>query len=196
MRMTTCNYGHYYDQEKHASCPYCANINGAAGDATQQTAYAEMDDNEKTSLYRPSDQPQTDDGKTAYLGTETHQENKGVSSEEPILLAGWLAVISELGRGQSYTLTFGLNNIGRSKENHVAIQNGDQSISREKHASIIYDYTNNIFYVKHGEGQFLTYLNGEVLLETRQLKPYDRIRVGVTELMFVPLCGEAFKWED
>ena len=94
------------------------------------------------------------------------------------------------------TLTFGMNTIGRSEENHVSIQNGDSSISREKHALIIYDYTNNIFFIKHGDGQFLSYVNGEVLLDTRQLKANDRIKVGSTELIFIPLCSDNFNWEE
>jgi hypothetical protein len=60
---------------------------------------------------------------------------------------------------------------------------------------IIYDYENNLFYIKHGEGQFLTYLNGEVLLETKRLHANDRIKLGSTELIFIPLCSDNFQWE-
>jgi len=196
MRMVTCSNGHYYDQEKNATCPYCAN-NGGIDIQTKQTVLQGSDDEEKTAIYAGSS---GNDEKTVY-----HSPSSGVSNEpaadtqkssEPILLSGWLAVISEAGRGSSYTLTFGMNTIGRSEENHISIQNGDNSISRHKHAMIIYDYANNLFFIKHGEGQFLSYLNGEVLLETKQLKPYDRIKVGSTEMMFVPLCGDAFKWEE
>ena len=198
MRMVTCSNGHYYDQEKNATCPYCANNGGIDIQTKQTVVQGGADEEEKTALYSPSSGG--DDEKTVY-----HSPSSGTSGEsapashdpsEPILLAGWLAVISEAGRGVSYTLTFGMNTIGRSEDNHISIQNGDSSISRHKHAMIIYDYANNLFFIKHGEGQYLSYLNGEVLLENKQLKPYDRIKVGATELMFVPLCGEHFKWED
>ena len=38
MRMVTCNNGHYYDQEKNATCPYCAN-NGGIDVQTKQTVF-------------------------------------------------------------------------------------------------------------------------------------------------------------
>ena len=197
MRMVTCNNGHYYDQEKNATCPYCAN-NSGIDVATKQTVFQGVDEEEKTALYNsPSS---SDDEKTVYHSPSSNASNDPVQNEQsssaPILLSGWLAIISEAGKGTSYTLTFGMNTIGRGEENHISIQNGDSSISREKHALIIYDYANNLFFIKHGDGQFLSYVNGEVLLDTRQLKANDRIKVGSTELIFIPLCSDEFKWED
>jgi len=197
MRMVTCNNGHYYDQEKNATCPYCAN-NSGIDVATKQTVFQGVDEEEKTALYNsPSS---SDDEKTVYHSPSSNASNDPVQNEqlssEPILLSGWLAIISEAGKGTSYTLTFGMNTIGRGEENHISIQNGDSSISREKHALIIYDYANNLFFIKHGDGQFLSYVNGEVLLDTRQLKANDRIKVGSTELIFIPLCSDEFKWEN
>lgn len=194
MRMVTCNNGHYYDQEKNANCPYCSN-NSGIDVQTKQTVF-QGGDEEKTALYQSSN----DDEKTVYnapaSGASNDTEKKKEESSGPILLAGWLAIISEEGRGMSYTLTFGMNTIGRSEDNHIGIQNGDSSISREKHALIIYDYANNLFFIKHGDGQFLSYVNGEVLLDTKQLKANDKIKVGDTELIFIPLCSEEFNWEN
>ena len=202
MRMVTCDSGHYYDQEKNANCPYCTNSAGVDVQTKQTVFQNQGGDEEKTALYEASTM---DEEKTVYhsptadrveepIAVQNMQEVQDPS--QPILLSGWLAVISEEGRGLSYTLTFGMNNIGRSESNHVSIQNGDASISREKHAMIIYDYANNLFFIKHGEGQFLSYVNGEVLLDTKQLKANDKIKVGSTELIFIPLCGDEFKWED
>ena len=194
MRMVTCNNGHYYDQEKNVNCPYCSN-NSGIDLQTRQTVFHGGDE-EKTALYQSSG----NDEKTVYNApaSSTSNDSKKHTTESagPILLAGWLAIISEEGRGTSYTLTFGMNTIGRSEDNHVSIQNGDTSISREKHALIIYDYTNNQFFIKHGEGQFLSYVNGAVLLDTKQLKANDKIKVGSTELIFIPLCSEEFNWEN
>ena len=204
MRMVTCSNGHYYDQDKYATCPYCAN--GAGADIpTVQTVVAGGGavgaDSEKTAIYGMAGGGGAESGeKTVYMGggsasAQNAPEGEAPAADEPILLSGWLAIISEQGRGTSYTLTFGMNTLGRSEENHVAIQNGDASISRNKHAMIIYDYENNLFYIKHGEGQFLTYLNGEVLLETKRLHANDRIKLGSTELIFIPLCSDNFQWE-
>jgi hypothetical protein len=199
--MVTCENGHYYDQEKNATCPYCAN-NAGFDLQTKATVVQDDDDNEKTAIYRPSSAG--DDERTVYNPSPSSPaSDSGEASapqpeqpSDPILLAGWLVVVSEKGKGRDYTLTFGMNTIGRSESNHISIQNGDSSISREKHAMIIYDYENNIFFIKHGEGQYLSYLNGEVLLDTKQLKANDRIKVGSTELIFIPLCSDQFNWKD
>jgi hypothetical protein len=206
--MVTCSNGHYYDQEKNPTCPYCANSSGIDVQ-TKRTVAVGQDDTERTAIYGGSSAGGiSDDEKTVYNPGRNSSANAtdaadGIAGEtiqeeddSPILLSGWLAIISDKGKGKSYTLTFGMNTIGRAESNHVSIQNGDTSISREKHALIIYDYENNIFFIKHGEGQYLSYLNGEVLLDTKQLKANDIIKVGSTELMFIPLCSDQFTWKD
>ena len=207
MRMVTCNNGHYYDQEKNPTCPYCANSSGI-DIQTKRTLVQGEEETEKTAIYGgTASNGSSDDEKTVYNPSSSSstvvENNQAVLMQETpveetgqILLSGWLAVISEKGKGTSYTLTFGMNTIGRSEDNHIAIQNGDSSISREKHAVIIYDYDNNIFFIKHVEGQYLSYLNGEVLLDTKQLKANDKIKLGSTELIFIPLCSDEFIWKD
>ncbi len=194
MNMVTCKDGHYYDQDKNAVCPYCANLS-SFGVRTQVTEIV-GNDSGKTAIYSPSSD---NDGKTSLYASSSVGSKEDPRAKEDasrsILLSGWLAIISEQGRGTSYTLTFGMNTIGRSESNHISIQNADTSITREKHAMIIYDYENNIFYIKHGDGQYLTYLNGEVLLDTKILKANDKIKVGSTELIFIPLCSDSFKWD-
>ena len=147
--------------------------------------------------------------KTVYLGssndtpkidaTKTKEEpelidRKEQASSSVVTLAGWLVVISNDNKGQSYKITFGFNTIGRADTNHIPL-NFDNSISRVKHASIVYDYSNNLFFIKHEDGKYLTYLNGNVILDTKELKAFDKIKIGNTELLFVPLCGEQFKWD-
>lgn len=41
----------------------------------------------------------------------------------------------------------------------------------------------------------LAYCNNEALYTYRALKAYDRIELGESELMFIPLCGSHFSWE-
>jgi len=41
----------------------------------------------------------------------------------------------------------------------------------------------------------LVYLYGEDIDVPTQIKAYDVIEVGQTKLIFVPFCGENFKWE-
>ena len=206
MRMTTCENGHYYDSQAHTACPYCSggaveNITKkteVAGENNMQTKRTEIAGGTagQTSIYDQGKGVKPEQGdQTVYIpigGTKEVAEE----AVDSVLLSGWLVVTSEDGKGSSFPLTFGMNTIGREKSNHVHIKNGDNSVSREKHAIIIYDYQNNIFFVKHGEGQYLSYLNGAVLLENKELKANDKIKVGNTELIFIPLCSEHFTWED
>ncbi len=198
MRMVTCDNGHYYDQEKNSTCPYCANSSGI-DIKTKKTLVQGVDESEKTALYQGNGT--LDDEKTVYnpsgsMRQDSQQQVQSSDNDSMILLSGWLVIISDKGKGENYTLTFGMNTIGRSENNHISIQNNDATISRERHAIIIYDYDNNIFFIKHGEGQYLSYLNGEVLIDTKQLKANDRIKVGSTELIFVPLCDDQFNWKE
>jgi len=199
MRMITCENGHYYDSQKHNSCPFCNN--GAIDGITSETVVNNGGgDNGKTAIYDPNNRGIDRTKDTKPTGGETtmyiKKDKKSVNKQESILLSGWLVIISEQGRGTYYPLTYGMNTIGRETNNHISIENGDKSVSRNKHAIVIYDYQNNIFFIKHGDGQFLTYLNGNVLLDTKELKANDIIKVGDTELIFIPLCTNEFKWEN
>ena len=208
MRMTTCTNGHYYDNETNASCPYCSggavdNITkktalagggGSMGNETKRTEVAGGNSNSGTSIFERGSGGSTGN-ETVYMSANGNKEDAKDTSS-PTLLSGWLVITSEDGKGSSFPLTFAMNSIGREKRNHIHINIDDNSISREKHAMIIYDYQNNLFFVKHGEGQYLSYLNGSVLLENRELKANDRLKVGNTELIFIPLCSENFNWED
>ncbi len=199
MRMTACKSGHYYDAGVHASCPYCTDMSvdnitkkpKGEGMGTKATEVANNSSNQ-TEFYQTEERVQGDNNQTVYMDADGEE----VKAKSNLLLSGWLAVISEDGRGASHTLTFGMNTIGRDRSNHIHINNKDNSISREKHAIIIYDYQNNIFFIKHGDGQYLSYLNDEVLLDNKELKANDKIKIGNTELIFIPLCSEHFSWEQ
>lgn len=213
MRMKNCSNGHYYDAAKHESCPYCSGgavdnitkktkVAGAAPIESKKTEVANDRGNigGRTEIYTTEKinnrktTPSTGE-ETVYImaGNNKHTE-KNLESDGKALLSGWVVIVSAAGRGEYYPLTFGMNTIGRDAKNHIQINNGDNSISRDKHAVIIYDYQNNLFFIKHGEGQFLSYLNGEVLLDTKALNANDKIKVGDTELIFIPLCSNNFVW--
>jgi hypothetical protein len=192
-RQISCQNGHYYSSDL-GSCPFCSE--------QSNTVLIDIGDSKKDKVIHPSKIKDT--VKTTYLGHKDIVVAKEIieekveeeeSSSEDVILAGWLVIISDIGKGSSFNVTFGFNTIGREKSNHIAIV-GDKSISRSKHASIIYDYSNNIYFIKHEDGKFLTYLNAEVVFETKELKAFDKIKIGGTELLFVPLCGDNFKWDE
>ena len=110
-------------------------------------------------------------------------------------VVGWLACVAGPSRGKSYTVRGGVNSIGRSERMDIVIT-GDLKISAENHAKISYSDKHNRFNLLPGEGRNIVYLNDEEVFTPMPLKAYDLIDFGETKLLFVPLCGEKFTWED
>ena len=110
-------------------------------------------------------------------------------------VVGWLACVAGPSRGKSYTIRGGVNSIGRSERMDIVIT-GDLKISAENHAKISYSDKHNRFNLLPGEGRNIVYLNDEEVFTPMPLKAYDLIDFGETKLLFVPLCGEKFTWED
>lgn len=115
-------------------------------------------------------------------------------SKDPVV--GWLVVIAGPGRGNTLTLGYGLNGIGRGPRARVQVDFGDLEISRDQHAVITYDPKGRRFYLQHGGGTNLTYLKQQPVLMPTELKGDEVIVIGQTRLRFVPLCGAAFDWQD
>jgi hypothetical protein len=76
----------------------------------------------------------------------------------------------------------------------VSLDFGDQRISRQSHAYLIYDDVAQKFYIRDGGKTNLVRLNGELLMTPAELRDRDEITVGGTTLLFVALCGPDFDW--
>ena len=112
---------------------------------------------------------------------------------------GWLVITSGAGRGTNFRLVQGSNRIGRNAELEISLDFGDASdpaVSRETNATIVYDPQAGEFFVERDESRNLPLLNGRTIRGEPVLAARDIIRVGNTELVFVPLCGEAFRWGE
>lgn len=105
---------------------------------------------------------------------------------------GWVICISGPQKGKDFRLITGYNRIGRTGESQICLSE-DNQVSRESHALIAYDPQSRKFFVAGDKN--MIYLNGNFVISSQELKPNDRIKVGATELMFVPLCGDSFQWE-
>ena len=115
-------------------------------------------------------------------------------AEHAMFPVGWLVVISGAGYGASFTLHNGVCTIGRGADQSVRLDFGDNSISRENHASIAYDEQQRAFYIGHGGKANLVRRNDRPVLSTEDLCAGDKITIGETVLKFIPLCGQDFKW--
>lgn len=196
MEMCRCERGHYYDASVHASCPYCNKEENAgktvamgvtmpgvntftqanpAGKVTQAQA----------PLVRPVSVAE-DQGRTIAI----FQTDQGV---DPAV--GWLVALTGKEKGRDYRIHSDNNFVGRSEKMDICIKN-DDTISRENQAVITYDTESHSFFFSPGEGRSVIRLNGKAIFQTAELDPYDRVTIGKTELVFVPLCGEQFEWEE
>ncbi|WP_136440784.1 FHA domain-containing protein [Pacificoceanicola onchidii] len=121
-------------------------------------------------------------------------ERAGKTSASVTCPVGWLVVVDGPGRGASFALSQGLSTLGRSADQSVPLDFGDDAISRDNHASIAYDEEENTILIGHGGKSNLVRLNGKPLVSTTALSNGDEIRLGKTTLRFVALCGPDFSW--
>lgn len=108
---------------------------------------------------------------------------------------GWLVAVDGSHIGQDFRLKAGKNFIGRDVSMDIALD-GDKSVSRNKHAILVYEPKQHLYLIQPGESSELVYLNNKVVLSPTGIKAYDMITVGEVNLLFIPLCGERFNWND
>ncbi|MGF0540258.1 FHA domain-containing protein [Agrobacterium sp. ES01] len=178
-----------------------------------------MSDEERTRLLKPASRPQTTDEATKVIGgtTATTATSPAMPDDEPVtrlasssprepapvesqqqheLVAGWLVIVTGPGRGHSLEIYFGMNSLGRGRNQRIPLDFGDESISREGHAFVVFDDMQQDFYIQHGGKSNLIRLNGKPVLSPMQLSHGDMIDIGATRLMFVPLCSDTFSWSS
>ncbi len=147
-----------------------------------------MDQSDKT---LPLGNNTTDDERTVVFTTPSSKIDPAV---------GWLVCTRGVDRGRSYRLVKGNNSIGRpGNGNRYKVELTDQTISREGAAGmIVYNEKGNSFFITPGDLAINvnTYLNDEILLSPQKLPPRAVIEIAGDTLIFVPLCGEEFIWQN
>lgn len=110
---------------------------------------------------------------------------------EPVV--GWLVCIEGPEVGKDYRLYGKINTIGRGEDNDVVLSS-EHSVSQRNHVRLAYDPKHNHYQLIPGDGSNVAYLNDEPLYVPQPLNAYDILEMGETKLIFVPLCGEKFRW--
>ena len=151
----------------------------------------EQDKDPKTRIYRPG---RTERGEPAAAPGAGTQDAQASAMDDPPV--GWLVVIKGPGQGRFVAIGNGSNSVGRDEDDRIRIDFGDETISRRGHSTNTYDPRGKKFYLQHGSGKNLTYLEGNPVLAPTELAGFSRIAIGNTELLFVPLCCDQFDWED
>ena len=121
--------------------------------------------------------------------------SKSVSNKVSTPCVGWLIALGGAHIGTDFRLKAGKNFVGRSTKMDVALTD-DQSVSRDKHAIVVYEPKAHLYLVQPGEASTLVYKNNEVVLSPVKLEAYDVITVGEVNLLFMPLCNKEFNWTD
>ncbi len=192
MPLSRCDSGHLFDPAKHSSCPTCGVRDelrprrpvpsGPAADADRT---------------RRRDEPSPAGGdagapaRAAPDDAKTQRLIRKVTGVDPVV--GWLVCVRGPDRGHDYRLHAEKNFVGRGEGMDVRIA-GDGTISRENHAVVSFDPKKEAFRLLPGDGRGLVYLNGEEVVTPVTIAAGDRIELGETELMFVPLCDGRFTW--
>lgn len=191
MVMKRCDNGHYFDSEKHSSCPSCgvANLHIQPTVAAGRTGYPATPRPELDSptVVRGQAKPafvERDPGATVGVV----RKKMGI---DPVV--GWLVCIEGTEKGRDYRIRSERNFVGRDPKMDICI-GGDDAISRDNHAVISFNPKKNSYLLTPGEGRGIIYLNNDEVATPSELKPYDTIEMGQTKLLFVPFCGENFKW--
>lgn len=219
IEMLQCDRGHFYSSSER-QCPYCASsTQGTAGPTRggpnrgpgavppppgAQDGYTRQRDDA-----RPQDQPgSASEGSTKrpwrpHAKPSDPNQPEGAGSSRPTeessfdanaLTVGWLVCTKGARKGQDYRLRPHVNRIGRDPGNDVQIS-GDSEVSRQGHAKIAFDPRHATFTLIPGDGQNIVYVNDTATYTPLELNAFDRIEVGQTTLILVPLCGKEFQWD-
>ena len=175
MGLIRCKNGHLFSEKKYGNlCPYC------------NVAVNKNSNQEEDPLGKYSD--------VVYLND--------LEVLKPV--TGWLVCLEGPSRGRDYRIIEEKNFLGRSGDMEIRII-GDDTVCERNHAIIVYDPEKNRTMLLPGDSQGLVYIlddedNWDAVFESRMLEAGDRIKIGKSIFIFVPLCGEndgfVFNWKE
>lgn len=139
-----------------------------------------MSDSDKTRTIHVPGQPKPERGTGEAIG--------GIETQ-PLQAAviGSLSIVDGPGSGQTKVVYGGTSQIGRGADSRIQLDFGDNTISRVQHAVLVYDDKHKALWIYDGGKPNPVTVNGERVLEYRQIQAGDLIRIGLTTLRFNPL---------
>ena len=159
------------------------------------TGAAEADKG-RTRVYRGKrSSSERDDPATAGRGRESgiSEDTHDPMADPPV---GWLVVVGGPGKGRALVLGSGMNPIGRSADSRVRLDFGDDNVSRQNHARVVYEPRERRWLLGHGDGTNLTYLNGDLVVGLTEIESGAEIQLGETIMRFQAFCSKEFDWQD
>lgn len=195
--------------------------NSDTNDATRILVRGEPTDAEMTQLIHPRSNVDRSEGRGTIIGSARARKDTQVGVGAPGMAAaagrrqgetvfiptgsdagwdevspvvGWLVVRKGPGLGRFCPVFYGQNPIGRAADQRIRLDFGDQRISRQGHAFLIYDDITRKFYIRDGGKSNLVRHNGELVMTPTELQDRDELTIGETVLIFIALCGPEFDW--
>lgn len=183
MKLIQCSNHHYYDSDQYSVCPYCGH------------SYDKIKPREEVIIVPPAEYDEEDTASELNSSEEkmTVSYFTRVFGMEPVV--GWLVAVGGMYFGEDFRLKEGRNFIGRAPEMDIQLSL-DTTVSRRRHAIIVYEPRSRVFYAQPGDSRELFYVNDKVVLSVMELHDRDVLTIGNTRLMLVTLCGDGFRWED
>lgn len=158
---------------------------------TAENRHVEADSPPTTRVVRATKQPEPTSRTTLVRGKM--QVTRGAFDQDPVV--GWLVVVGGAGIGQFRPIFEGNNSMGRSANNRIAIDFGDDAISSDEQAYIRYDSADRSFlFVPNLAKTNVVSVNDKRPTGAVELSQMDVITMGRTQLVFVPFCGQEFDW--
>ena len=119
----------------------------------------------------------------------------GVFERDPVV--GFLIVVGGPGLGSYRPIFEGNNTVGRSAENRIPLDFGDDAISNEAQAYVRYDSSDRSFlFVPNLAKTNVVSVNDKRPAGPVPLQPMDVITFGRTQVAFLPFCGSDFDWSE
>lgn len=119
----------------------------------------------------------------------------GVFERDPVV--GFLIIVGGPGLGSFRPIYEGNNTVGRSADNRIPLDFGDDAISNEAQAYVRYDSSDRSFlFVPNLAKTNVVSVNDKRPAGPVPLQPMDVITLGRTQVAFLPFCGSDFDWSE
>lgn len=213
-----CPNGHFYNPSKFSSCPHCGVSGIDLGPTVPVTVLPVIHPGGGPGMIGPTvpmgagamaatvpiqetrtapiggwGQGSGEQATVGYYPSRSSSPGAAKGAVNPVV--GWLVCTAGPDRGRDFRIKAEKNFIGRATSMDICIS-GDPRVSRENHAVVAFEPRNAEFRLYPGDARGLVYLNSRLVDAPSVLQAYDEVELGDSHLLFVPFCGERFKWAE
>lgn len=193
MNLARCKKGHYYDEDKYIGCPHCAQKDNIAKSTVRMSDNV---DSEQTLQNRNVQGKALKDAVLEAIDKKRESEVEQVrgkrSCNSTLFPVGILVETNGCRMGEVHVLEMGCNYLGVCDGEFTVSVDIEQVL--EVNATITYHEERQMFVMKPLGSDVMVQVGRMMLRENIMLRPYDKIMVKDEILLFVPICGEQFKW--